>query len=184
MWIRWFFQVFTREKSFKNNVILGSSTLNHLGLHVVRVVAAHLFANIRRAALMWKIPRELRKRFRRDGFVVVPEFVSQPSLDIAAEEIRQFQGKVRQYREGSTAITRVQLDNDALKELPTLAKIISSADYRNLLAYGASTLTRTPILLQRLAHNFFPDEKDPQKSFHTDTFQPTMKSWIFMEEVT
>ena len=27
------------------------------------------------------------------------------------------------------------------------------------------------------------DEADPQKSLHVDTFQPTMKFWLYLEEV-
>ena len=57
----------TGAKSFRDNPVIGSSTLNRAGLHVARVRLAHRMAEWRRQRLSALVCEEDRAAFERDG---------------------------------------------------------------------------------------------------------------------
>jgi len=57
----------TGAKSFRDNPVIGSPSLNRLGLHVARVRLAHRMADWRRNRLASLIPAGDRAAFERDG---------------------------------------------------------------------------------------------------------------------
>src|ERR1044071_7150244 len=71
----WLAQVFTQEKFFARNPILGSRWLNERGLHTARAVAAHRLAERRLRRLARLISDADRRRLDRDGFIVKPGFL-------------------------------------------------------------------------------------------------------------
>ena len=60
----------TSAKSFRDNPVIGSPTLNRAGLHVARMRLAHRMAERRRERLAPLISNEDRAAFARDGFVI------------------------------------------------------------------------------------------------------------------
>ncbi|SDE40460.1 Phytanoyl-CoA dioxygenase (PhyH) [Kordiimonas lacus] len=178
-----FVAIFTTEKSFKNNPLLGSRAANLMGLHVVRLILAKTCFAFRRLLLFRFASADERSMFRRDGLLVIPDFISADELDEIHADIAACLQDVRQLTEGSSTLCRIQMDEKARKDMPAIAKLITSKRYLNLLAYTGATLKKSPVLLQRLHHNDTTGT-DPQKTPHSDTFQPTMKAWLFLEDVT
>src|SRR5215469_14394738 len=65
----------TGAKSFRDNPIIGSPTLNRAGLHVARVRLAHRMAEWRRVRLAALISDTDRAAFARDGFILKRDFL-------------------------------------------------------------------------------------------------------------
>src|ERR1700742_2365873 len=65
----------TGAKSFRDNPVIGSPTLNRAGLHIARVRLATAMAEWRRGRLAELIPENDRKAFERDGFILKPNFL-------------------------------------------------------------------------------------------------------------
>ena len=80
----WVLQLVTGAKSFRANGLIGSRTLNRLGLHVARKTCAHGVTAARRMLLAPLVPAELRQAFRRDGYVVVRDFLPAAAARSAA----------------------------------------------------------------------------------------------------
>src|SRR5690349_24035214 len=59
----------TGAKSFRDNPVIGSPTLNRAGLHLARVMLAHRMAEWRRRRLSALVCEEDRAAFERDGFI-------------------------------------------------------------------------------------------------------------------
>src|SRR5579862_5235466 len=70
----WLAQVFTQEKFFARNPVIGSRRLNEHGLHTARVAIACRLAAARRRRLARLIAEEDRRQLDRDGFVVKHDF--------------------------------------------------------------------------------------------------------------
>src|SRR5437588_1250502 len=100
-WLSWLFAPWhvaalaTGAKSFRDNPMIGSPTLNRAGLHVARVRLAHRMAEWRRRRLVPFISEEDREAFERDGFLLKSQFL--PADDYAAlqEQVLSFRGPVR-----------------------------------------------------------------------------------------
>ena len=71
----WTAQLLTGTKSFERNRVIGSRWLNERGLHALRVRLAHRVAAMRRRRLAGLVAAADRDAFKRDGFVVRPNFL-------------------------------------------------------------------------------------------------------------
>lgn len=183
MWPVWVLALGTQGKSFKANPVIGSRILNTLGLHMVRVLFARATAHIRWAMLAHKMPKDLRTAYQRDGFCVVPGFLDDDALQKIRSEIAEYRGEVRQMTQGNTATQRILLDEAVLDGCPALAATAQSPRLLDLLAYGGATAIRPMLYIQRIRNGFRSGKADPQKTMHSDTFHPTMKAWLFLEDV-
>ncbi len=179
-----FFAIFSGQKSFKENVIIGSKTANRFGLHILRVVLARGCFNLKRMFLSHKVTAQQRRAFARDGMIIVPGFVGPETLREILAEIDRCDLTARQLREGDTELVRIQMDAEARSVLPAISQIISSKTFKGLMAYTGATLSLPPVMLERLNHHSGENNADPQKTPHCDTFHPTMKAWLFLEDVT
>src|SRR5437764_4985025 len=71
----WLAQIFTQEKFFARNPIIGSRWLNERGLHTARARLAHWLASARRRRLAPLVEPADRALFDQDGFVVKHDFL-------------------------------------------------------------------------------------------------------------
>lgn len=179
-----FAAIFSGEKSFKKNAVIGSRTANLLGLHLLRVVLARCCFYLKRLPLSRKVTAQQRQSFARDGLIILPDFVDPKALKQVLVEIDRCPLPARQLREGDTELVRIQMDAEARSALPALSQILSSKVFRGLMSYTSATLSQPPLMLERLYHHASDQSADPQKTPHCDTFQPTMKAWLFLEDVT
>ncbi len=184
----WALQVLGQGKSFRDNPILGSQTLNRLGLHAARYGLGHAMAAWRRLLIAPLADRALRRAYREKGFVVVRDFLSPARYRQVCEELarchaRGGPGDLRECLQGDTITRMMLLDGDALGALPAIRSLVRDRRLGGLLMYIGSRLKRPLFLTHMVENGVLEAGADPQKDFHSDTFHPTMKAWYFVSEV-
>ena len=184
MWPVWILALGTQAKSFKANPVIGSRLLNRMGLHVLRVLAAQGAAHFRWALLSPIMPRALREQFHRDGFVLIESFINASEVAAIVSEVGAYKGQTRQMTQGDTATQRILLNTAALTNMPHTAAAVKARTYRNYLAYAGAKWSRSLHYIQRIHNGCRSNGPDPQKNMHSDTFHPTIKAWLFLEDVT
>jgi hypothetical protein len=173
----------TGAKSFRDNPVIGSSTLNRAGLHVARVKLAHRMAEWRRQRLSALVCDEDRAAFERDGFILKPDFL--PAADYAAlkEQVLSFRGPVRHQLQGDALTRRIALDHRTLANLPALRAMVDSPEWLGLVRYVGSYMLEPQIYIQTIFSHVRQAAADPQTRLHADTFHPSVKAWFFLTDV-
>jgi len=173
----------TGAKSFTGNAAIGSVFLNRLGLHVVRLILADRIMWLRRALLAPTVAAADRQAFRRDGFILKSDFLPAEAFAALEAEIRALHAPGRECHQGDTVTHRILLDGEALARLPAAAALLADRRYRRLLGYVAGRLRVPGHWVQTIRTGALPGKPDPQRNLHADTFQPTMKAWLFLDDV-
>ena len=75
------------------------------------------------------------------------------------------------------------MDDEALAQAPHLKKFIRDPRFLGLCNYVGSRLKHPFCQVQVLERDFEANQSDPQKSVHIDTFHPTLKGWLFLDDV-
>jgi len=176
--------IFTSAKSFRDNPIIGSSILNRLGLHTIRVKLAHAITRLRWFMLSPLMPKHLRQQYHEDGFVIIPDFITAEDIASLHSEIAKHQGPVRQLTQGDTATQRILLDTPALKGNSALAALCKNSALKRYLSYCGAKIMPPLLYIQRIRNGHRKGKADPQKNMHSDTFHSTMKAWLFLQDVT
>jgi hypothetical protein len=179
----WACQLFTKSKSFRANPLIGSPILNRLGLHVARVCLAHAVFRARAWPLSPLVPADQRRRYLRQGHLVLENMLPADEFEALRAEVHGFAGQVREYIEGDTRTHFVLLDDDALTQLPVCRSLLRRKDYRRLHKFCGSTNKYAIFFLQKIINNSGQGRTDPQKTLHADTFHPSMKSWLYLQDV-
>lgn len=169
--------------SFRNNPLIGSHFLNRLGLHVSRVLLARGLTRLRWWMLSPLVPREYRDAFQRDGFLLLEDFLPAEMFSALEAELRSYRGEAWEMVQGNTLTQHVFLDGEVLPDLPTTGDVLAYPKLRRLLRYAGSHLSLPRMYLQRIANGYGRGQGDPQKKLHLDTFHPTIKMWLFLDDV-
>ena len=98
-------------------------------------------------------------------------------------EVKSCKAEARQCVQGDTITWRVFLDGRGLKKHPALQKLADDAQFMRLTSYASGRLERPMMYIQQIRNGHASGGLDPQKFFHSDTFHPTMKAWLFLEDV-
>jgi hypothetical protein len=178
----WTVQLATGAKSFVDNPILGSPSLNGLGLHAARVRIAHRLAWWRRKRLAKDLPPADRLAFDRDGYVCIPDFL--PAEDFARLQhfLLNLEGLGREHRQGDTITRRVPIDDELIRMCPELRRLLGDGRWKALMKYVASTAGEPLYYLQTIITGY-DGPPDPQVQLHADAFHPSMKAWLFLTDV-
>jgi hypothetical protein len=176
--------VVTKAKSFRDNVVIGNPTLNRWGLHIARRRLAHRLGLMRRARLRGLISAADRAAFERDGFLIKPDFLDPETFRAVREEVMSLRGQAREFASGDTLTRLIPLDGANLHELPAVRSVIEGGTYRGLLDYVGSFRRRPNVFVQTVFSGIGDAARDEQTFFHCDTFHPTVKSWLYLEDVT
>ncbi len=180
----WALQLFSGVKSFRDNGVIGSRTLNRLGLHVARKTLAHAFTSARRFILAPLAPADLRRRFRKDGFLVIPDFLPRVAFDaLCAEADALAADEGLRIQEGDTRTQLALVDEAAMARFPHLSGLLEDKRLLGLSNFIGARLKHPFCQIQTLSRDFNANEADPQKSTHSDTFHPTLKGWLFLDDV-
>jgi hypothetical protein len=179
----WLAQVFSQEKFFARNPIIGSEKLNEHGLHTARVTIACRLAAMRRRRLARLISAEDRQQFDRDGFVIKHDFLPPTLFAQLAEQVHHLRAPAREMVEGDTVTRHIALDPAVLKRVPAARQLLQMPEYRNLISYGGSSAAAPMVYLQTILSHAVEGLTDPQCDLHTDTFHPTVKAWLFLNDV-
>jgi hypothetical protein len=178
----WLVALLTGAKSFVDNPILGSKRLNEAGLHVWRLRTAHRFASRRRARLAHRVSAHHKAAFDRDGFVVVPDVIPAEQFDALKSAIEGGL-ECRSHQQGDTITTRLPVGPELLSRVPALDHLLRSPWWTGLMAYVASTRSQPLYYIQAIAGGVADGPADPQLELHSDTFQPSLKAWLFLTDV-
>ena len=179
----WVFQIFWTTKSFSANPVLGSSILNRMGLHVIRLVLAHGVVKWRRFWLRPLADPDLRGAFQRDGFLVLDSYLEADAFEALARQAQGDYGQVRECVQGNTLTHRVLLDDEALDRFPACHALVERPGFERLLKFCAGHLKRPLYYTLSVKNGFGPGQGDPQKVLHSDTFHATVKAWFFLEDI-
>src|SRR6266571_399784 len=180
----WLAQVFTQEKFFARNPVIGNRWLNEHGLHTARVAMACRLAEARRRRLARLISAEDRRRFDTDGFIVKRNFLPPDVFADLVAQVRAFRAPAREITEGDTITRHIALDPAALDRVPAARRLLDLPQYRNLLRYAGSSAAAPMVYIQTVLAGAINGAPDPQRDLHTDTFHPTVKAWLFLTDVT
>jgi hypothetical protein len=179
----WIAQLATGAKSFERNLVIGNRHLNERGLHAARVAVASKLATTRRRRLSGMISDADRAAFDRDGFVVRPDFLRTHQFAALLAQVKAYRGQLREITEGDSLMRKIALDNKALAQLPALAAVLQSRDWRGLIRYAGSRDAEPVVWVQSILRHACAGPADPQTFLHADTFHPTVKAWLFLTDV-
>jgi len=179
----WLAQVFTQEKFFARNPIIGNRWLNEHGLHTARVVTAWRLAESRRRRLAHLIAAEDRRQLDRDGFIVKPDFLPPEVFAGLLAQIRALRAPAREMAEGDTITRHIALDRAVLDHVPAARRLLDQPQFRDLVRYAGSSSAAPMVYIQTVLSHVISGPPDPQRDLHTDTFHPTVKAWLFLNDV-
>lgn len=179
----WVLQIFSTAKSFRDGPVIGNPTLNRLGLHVFRMRLAHAVMRLRWWMLAPLVSEEQRQEFHQKGCLVIRNFLPPNHFNLLQQELKRCAGPVRECIQGDTLTLRVLLDAPALRSLPACRALLRRRDFVNLTRFCAGTLRPPMFFIQSVKNAYVPGPADPQKTLHADTFHPTMKAWLFVDDV-
>jgi len=179
----WAAQLLTGAKSFADNPLIGSDRLNRRGLHAWRVSLAHRMAQRRRAKLAADPDPADRAGFDRDGFVAWNDFLPSATFESLREQVLAYRGPAREMVQGDTITRRYAIDPAALRAIPAVRAFIADRRWRAMSRYVASFDIEPLLYIQSILPHRHDAPPDPQVNLHADTFHPTMKAWLFLEDV-
>lgn len=168
--------------------LVPNPTLNRLGLQVMRSTLSHGLYNLR----PYPVPADVKSEvdmLRRDGILILPNFLPQPDFDrlhaeffdTYANHVDKFMvlDNINLYQVGyvNTLGKKLIPNTYAFLKNPRARGIFEGAEKRpwdvffhlaglEVVTYGAA------------------GKPDPQISMHADTFYHTHKAWLYMEDVT
>ena len=179
----WLAGVAGAEKSFSRNPIIGSPTLNRLGLHSGRIRLAARLADQRRARLGRVLDPADRAAFDQDGILIKRDFLPLDVFAALKEEVFGQDFEAREIRQGVAVQRMVPLGQDRLATLPRLHALIHDPRLRDLTFYAASYRGQPVFYIQTVVAQADGPAPDPQTALHADTFHPTTKGWFFLHDV-
>ena len=139
--------------------------------------------SLRTAMLARGVDPALRRAWYRDGYVVVPGAIDALTVARLRSEILASDVEVRECVQGDTLTHRMALDPASRPALPLSNATLDAAPISRLLRFAAAKATRPIAYVQTIRNNEVDGATDPQKTLHSDTFHPTMKSWLFLDDV-
>ena len=179
----WIFELFTTSKSFKDNPIIGSPLLNKLGLHVVRLVSSHSIMRVRMWMLSLPISADDRRSYFDHGYIIKENFLTEEDFLKLEAEARSFNGEIREARQGNTLTHRGVLSPEVLENQPEIKKILFNRSFSQLMRFASGHFRDPLYYLEEVKNGYCKGAEDPQKTFHNDTFHPSMKCWFFIDDV-
>jgi hypothetical protein len=178
----WLGQVLTQEKSFERNPVLANRWLNEHGLHAARVMAANRLTRGRRSRLAKRLRPEDRESLDRDGFIIKRDFLPREIFADLVVQVRGLRAAAREMVEGDTITRRIALEPRVLDHLPAVRELLLMPDYRNLIRYAGSSAAAPMVYLQTILSRSIEGQCDPQTAIHADTFHPTVKAWLYLND--
>ncbi len=179
----WIVRVFSPDKSFWPNPILGSLALNRRGFAVWRGRLAHRLTAARRRQLQHMIPSADRQGFERDGYVMKKGLLAAEDFAALTAEIGALTTSAGEFKEGDAITRRIPLTPDLLSRLPACRRLLEHPQFRGLTRYVGSFDAEPLVFIQTIFTQAGEGPTDPQTEMHIDTFHPTMKAWLFLGDV-
>lgn len=176
-------ELFGTSKSFRKNPILGDPDLNRRGLHRRRVEIAFKLAERRRAALAGLVEPEHKAAFDANGYVALPDFLPAEVFESLVARLHSTPLPAREMRQGSTVTRMIPLGPSVLPKLPEAAGVLRDRSVDALIRYCGSNNSPPVWFVQTVIATPRKGKADPQTELHADTFHPTAKLWLFLQDV-
>jgi hypothetical protein len=173
----------TGAKSFRDNPLIGSDKLNRRGLHVGRIKLAGKMAERRRLRLASGVDPADLAAFERDGFVARRGFLAPDIFAALRAQILAWPGPAREMIQGDTITRRYAVDPEMLRAVPAMRAFMRDPRWQGLARYVASFDIEPLLYVQSILSHRRDAPPDPQTQLHADTFHPTMKAWLLLEDV-
>jgi hypothetical protein len=170
-------------KSFRDNPVIGSPTLNRAGLHIARVRLAYRMAEWRRRRLAVFISDEDRAAFQRDGFIMRSGFLPQARFAALQREVFSFAGLAREQLQGDALTRRLAIDRTMLRRLPALRALCENTEWLRRIRYVGASRLEPLLYIQSIFSHVRAAPPDPQTRLHADAFHPSVKAWLFLSDV-
>jgi hypothetical protein len=196
-------QIFTAAKAFSEPWI-GQPTLNRAGLHPVRIALSDAALGLRRLQAPGFGRGDAMQQLRRNGVVVLPDFLPAAQFEALQREAREavaesrrvhppppnqqrgfgdpidFPGGFDRY-DGGTLNRFLALSGQVLPH----AHAFATHDRVSRLCQAAAGARHRPdkFWIHEIVHGDERDNPDIQKRLHKDTFHSTVKIWFTLEDV-
>jgi hypothetical protein len=170
-------------KSFEKNPFIGSQRLNRLGLHLARRTLAARLGERRRAALGAGLSEADRAAILAQGYLAKPRFLPDDAFAAMRDELFAARLNAREFLDGHTLTRLIPLDAASLSALPATRSALEFPAYRALHDFVGSFQQAPFLFVQTVFSHVRDAPPDIQSVYHTDTFHPTVKSWLFLDDV-
>ncbi|MBJ3777588.1 phytanoyl-CoA dioxygenase family protein [Acuticoccus mangrovi] len=178
----WPIDVVLPTKAF-SNPLLASERLNRRGLYAARVAAAHALAARRRRRLADRVSPEARQEYAAKGYIRTTP-LDAAALDALREEVTGITAPAYEMREGDAVTRRIAITPRLLAAAPRLAALVRSPAYQGPIRYVGSFDVAPQLYIQTIfTHVADGGVPDPQNDLHMDTFHPTVKAWLWFDDV-
>ena len=185
LWPMHWLRLLSSANDFTANPVLGSATLNRMGLHVLRKRAAIAICQWRRRGRL-QLPDGLAEQLSGQGFARLDQFLPESEFLAVKAELERAALPVIEMAQPPALTRRMNLDaNSCRGSYPALYRLITSQTLLSLLRH-ASGYPGAPIIAIQCVHsNAYPQGQghDPQTDWHVDTYHSTSKAWLFLHDV-
>ena len=162
-----------------------NNLLNYAGAQVLRVLLSSACHAFRGMLQSWP-KTNLTTMLRKNGFILIPNFLSQKVFVQVKDEFFNTTdiGSYVPIRDGDTRVERYTFSPDKWKTLPAVNKLLSD----NLLVRTLEGAELKNIEIGDVSFDtiFYDDPQkvtSSQNQLHSDTFHTTHKVWFFIEPV-
>lgn len=129
------------------------------------------------------ISAEDRKQYFKYGYILKENFLNTKDFQEFENESLNFKHDTREAIQGNTITQRAVLSPDVLKNYPGVNKVLQGNNLKRLTRFAAGHLREPFYYLEKVKNQYSDGNEDPQKQFHHDTFHPSMKCWLFIENI-
>lgn len=206
-YIRDFLALFTQAKSFSDNVFIGNKILNRLGLHVFRVIVAHIIIRCRQYWVYFylrtssilsrkiSISPEDKTSYFQQGYIIKHDVLSAQELQkIRGEFEHSLEGMNHEFQ-GDTCTTSLLLTESDIPSTQATHDFLFNQKVMPLLQFCSGFFLKPWLYFLQIENGVRPDAEhrgsklgnehdDPQKQAHADAFHATMKAWFFIDDVS
>ncbi|MEJ8474709.1 phytanoyl-CoA dioxygenase family protein [Roseibium algae] len=179
----WVAELASGAKSFCDNPIIGSRRLNEKGLHVGRLRLAQKMSDWRRRRLEGLVSAEDRQQYAEQGYICRKNALADDELAGLRREVEENTFHAYDMRQGNAVTRFIPLPPHVLEALPYLKRFVNGPLFQGSLRYVASSNSDPIFYLHVVLTKPNNGKVDPQTHFHSDTFQPTAKSWFFLYDI-
>lgn len=124
-----------------------------MGLHALRVRAAHAMTTRRRAALASALIPEDKATFDWDGVVEICDFPSEEQFQSLRTQFHAYREQVRETVQGDATTRRIAMDRHAKTAIPAFAHFQDHFRWRALAKYVAGFDLEPLLYLQSICLN-------------------------------
>ena len=170
---------------FSNKKVVENNLLNYAGSQVLRVLLSSACHAFRGMLQSWP-KNNLTMMHRENGFILIPNFLSQKVFDQVKDEFFNTTdiGSYAPIKDGDTRVERYTYSLDEWKRLPAVTKLLSNKSLvQTLEGAELKNIEIGDVWFDTIYYDAPQKVASSQSQLHSDTFYTTHKVWFFIEPV-